>query len=87
MVALLSYDFFSGDILFAAVFILALPGSEPVTRRGRRWFLVVAGLVAGLVHGLDLPLPGTVLVLLVLQPLAPLFDRLLARRSWLNAEA
>ena len=86
MVTLLIYDFFSGDILFAAVFILAMPGSEPVTSRGRRWFLLSAGIVAGLVHAVDLPVPMTALVLMAFQPLAPLFDRMLGRRSWLNAE-
>jgi len=85
VVTLLLYELFSGDILFAAVFVLALPGAEPITRRGRRWYLIFAGLAAGFLHRANLPLPTTVLILLAFQPLRTLFDALLARKSWLSS--
>jgi hypothetical protein len=84
LVTLLSYEILSSDILFAVVFVLAMPGSEPITPRGRRWYLILVGLIAGYAHHWLMPLPGAVVVLLVAQPLTRLFDRLLAPRSWLN---
>jgi Na+-translocating ferredoxin:NAD+ oxidoreductase RnfD subunit len=79
------YQFFSGDILFAAVIILALPGTEPITPRGRRWMLIIAGLITPLLQLADFPVPVATTVLLALQPLNPLFDAIFPRRSWLNA--
>ena len=78
------YQFFSGDILFAAVIILAMPGTEPVTSLGRRWMLFIAGVATPLLMRIDPNIPVATTVLLVLQPLAPLFDAFFARRSWLN---
>lgn len=84
---LLFYELLSGDVLLAAAFVLALPGSEPITARGRRVFLVLAGVLAGFLHRADVPVPTTTLVLLAFQPLAPLFDQFFGRRSWLNVRA
>ena len=81
---LICYEFFSGDVLLATVFILAMPGTEPITPRGRRWFLIFAGVLAAMVHRLTPSVPACTLVLLVLQPFTWLFDYLMARKSWLN---
>ncbi len=84
ILALQFYQFFSGDILFAAVIILALPGTEPITPNGRRWMLILAGLITPLLQRADLHIPVATTVMLFLQPLNPLFDAYFARRSWLN---
>jgi Na+-translocating ferredoxin:NAD+ oxidoreductase RnfD subunit len=82
--ALVFYEFFSSDIIFAAVIILALPGTEPITTRGRRWMLIIAGLATPLLQLADFPIPVATAVLLALQPFNPLFDAIFPRRSWLN---
>ena len=80
---LLTYELCSGDFLFASVFVLAFPGSLPMEPNARRFFLLLAGLLAALTHRLALPVPPATFALLVLQPLAPVFDALLHRRSWI----
>jgi hypothetical protein len=82
---LINYLVLSSDAGFAAVFILALPGTEPLTTRGRRIFLVMAGVAAAALHRMAPGLPAATLTLCVLMPFARLFDRLFATRSWLNA--
>ncbi len=77
------YSTLSSDMLFAAVFILALPGTEPLTPGGRRWFLVVAALLAAILHRINLPILPATTALLVFMPFRHLFDRLFAHRSWL----
>jgi len=84
MLTLQFYQFFSGDILFAAVIILALPGTEPITPKGRRWMLILAGLATPFIQRTDLSIPVATTILLFLQPLNPIFDTLFPRRSWLN---
>ena len=88
LVALLGYSFFSSDVVFAAVFILALPGAEPITPRARRIYLLLAGLTAAAIHryapALPVPLPAATLTLAAFQPFTWLFDRALTHRSWLN---
>lgn len=85
LLALMLYEFFTSDVLLAAVFILALPGTEPITPTGRRWFLVLAALGAGYLQQAHVPVPAATMTLLVFQPLAPAFDRVFARRSWLSS--
>lgn len=75
----------SSDAFFAAVIILALPGTEPLTSRGRRVFLILAGVFAALLHRLEPTVPAATVSLCALMPLTYLFDKLFARRSWLNA--
>lgn len=84
---LLATIFLTSDAPFAAVFLLALPGTEPLTPRGRRGFLFAAGLAASLLTRFapaNLPVPACTTALTLLMPAAPLFDRFFARRSWLN---
>lgn len=81
---LLLHELFSRDYLFASVFILALPGTEPITPAGRRLFLLIAGIIAGYLYRYDLPVPPTMMVLALAQLVAPLFDIVFARRSWLE---
>lgn len=85
LVTLLAYSFFGSDAIFAAVFLLAWPGFEPITPRGRRVFLVVAGLSAAVLHRFaPIPLPAATLTLTVLHPLAGLFDLAFKHYSWMN---
>lgn len=84
LLTLLEFLLLNSDAAFAAVFVLALPGTEPLTPRGRRWFLGMAAVLAAGLHRLDPVTPAATLSLCLLMPLAPLFDRLLARRSWLS---
>jgi hypothetical protein len=85
--SLLATIFLTSDAPFAAVFLLALPGTEPLTPRGRRGFLFAAALAAALLTRFapaHLPLPACTTALTLLMPAAPFFDRLFARRSWLS---
>jgi Na+-translocating ferredoxin:NAD+ oxidoreductase RnfD subunit len=84
MFTLLEYALLNSDLLFAAVFILALPGTEPLTPRGRHVFLVVAAVFGATLARLNLNLPAATTALCLLMPLAPLFDSLFAKRSWLT---
>lgn len=85
LLTLVSYQFFGSDVVFAAIFILALPGTEPITPRGRWVFLVIAGLIgAALCRLSPWPIPAATLGLALLQPFRPLFDRAFIHRSWLN---
>jgi Na+-translocating ferredoxin:NAD+ oxidoreductase RnfD subunit len=81
---LLEYALLNSDLLFAAVFILALPGTEPLTPRGRHIFLVTAAVFGASLARLNLNLPAATTALCLLMPLAPLFDSLFAKRSWLT---
>ena len=83
---LLSYLLLNSDLAFAAVFILALPGTEPLTARGRRVFLVMAGLLGAALHRAQpAHSGGDAGCASYPMPFVPLFDRLFAKRSWLNA--
>lgn len=84
LLALWGYCALSGDLLFAAVFVLALPGTEPLTAPGRRMFLIVAALAAALLHRTGLPVPAATTTLTLMMPLHGLFDRLFRRRPWLD---
>jgi len=84
LLSLVQLLLFNSDAPFAAVFILALPGTEPLTPRGRRYFLALAALLAAALHRLDPATPTATLSLCLLMPVAPLFDRFLARKSWLH---
>ena len=57
IITLFNFVLLNSDAAFAAVFILALPGAEPLTARGRRIFLMLAAVGAGL-HRLDPNAPG-----------------------------
>ena len=81
---LLEYALLNSDLLFAAVFILALPGTEPLTARGRQVFLIAAAIFGASLARLNLNLPAATTALCLLMPLAPLFDALFAKRSWLT---
>jgi Na+-translocating ferredoxin:NAD+ oxidoreductase RnfD subunit len=87
ILTLVNYLLLSSDAGFAAVFILALPGTEPLTSRGRRIFLVVAGLLGAILHRFEPTIPAATLALCVLMPFARLFDRMFGERSWLAARA
>ena len=82
-VSLLAYELLSSDFLFAAVFVLALPGTMPMEPLPRSIFLLIAGLGAALAHRLMLPVPPATFAILAMQPLAPAFDAIFHRRSWL----
>lgn len=84
MVTLLAYVVLNSDVIFAAVFVLALPGTEPLTPRGRRVYLILAGILAASLARIGLGLPMATFVLCGLMPMAGLFDRMFAKRSWLN---
>jgi len=84
IMTLFNYLLLNSDAGFAAVFILALPGTEPLTNRGRRIFLAFAAIVAAGLHRLEPTAPAATLVLCALMPAAPLFDRVFTQRSWLN---
>lgn len=87
LMTLLAYLFLCSDALFAAVFVLALPGTEPLTPRGRRVFLTVAALGAATLTRFGrsaLPLPACTASFIILMPFAQWFDGLFAKRSWLN---
>jgi Na+-translocating ferredoxin:NAD+ oxidoreductase RnfD subunit len=86
-ITLLEFLVLSSDAGFAAIFLLALPRAEPLTARGRRVYLVLAGLLAAGLHRLDPTAPAASLLLCLMMPLAPLFDRLMGGRSWLNTKA
>jgi len=85
IITLFNFLLLNSDAPFAAVIILALPGTEPLTARGRRIFLAVAAMGAAALHRLDPATPAATLALCALMPLAPLFDRVLTQRSWVNA--
>ncbi|MGN6368888.1 MAG: RnfABCDGE type electron transport complex subunit D [Phycisphaerae bacterium] len=85
LLTLMEYAFFNSDILFASIFVLALPGTQPLTRRGRRVFLVCAGVLAALIDRVNGGnLPAATAALCVFMPAAPFFDRLFAKKSWLS---
>ena len=85
LLTLMEYAFFNADVLFAAIFVLALPGTQPLTRRGRRVFLVCAGLLAATIDRFNGGnLPAATAALCVFMPIGPLFDRFFAKRSWLS---
>lgn len=85
LASLLATIFLTADAPFAAVFLLALPGTEPLTPRGRHIFLVSSALAAALLTRFSaIPLPPCTTSLALFMPLAPTFDRLFAKRSWLN---
>jgi hypothetical protein len=84
IITLFNFLWLNSDAPFAAVIILALPGSEPLTARGRRIFLAVAAVGAAALHRLDPATPAATLALCALMPLAPLLDRILPQRSWVN---
>lgn len=84
LLTLLGYAVGNSDVAFATVFILALPGTEPLSPRGRRVFLALAGVAAAALDRLNLPIPAATVALCLLMPLAPMFDWLFARRSWLT---
>jgi Na+-translocating ferredoxin:NAD+ oxidoreductase RnfD subunit len=84
IVTLLSYAVFNSDIVFAAVFVLALPGTEPLTGRGRRVFLVTAAILAALLARMNWNVPAATFTLCALMPLAERFDQWFAKRSWMN---
>jgi hypothetical protein len=75
----------NSDAAFAAVFILALPGTEPLTPRGRRVFLIGTGVLAAFLHRVSPTLPAATLALCAAMPFTRTFDRLFGQRSWLNA--
>ena len=85
IITLFNFLLLNSDAPFAAVIILALPGTEPLTARGRRIFLAAAAMGAAALHRLDPATPAATLALCALMPLAPLFDRVFTQRSWLNA--
>ncbi len=80
---LLFYEMGSADFLFASVFLLALPGTLPIEPMARRVFLVLAGIAAALLHRLAIPIPPATVAILFLQPVGPVLDMFLHRRSWL----
>ncbi len=84
IITLFNFLLLNSDAPFAAVIILALPGTEPLTARGRRIFLVAAAIGAAGLHRLDPATPAATLALCTLMPAAPLFDRIFTQRSWLN---
>ena len=84
LVTLVSHVVLNSDAGFAAVFILALPGTEPLTARGRRIFLVMAGVIGAGLQRLEPGIPAATLGLCVLMPMAGWFDWWFRRRSWLN---
>lgn len=84
IVTLFNFLLLNSDAAFAGVIILALPGTEPLTDRGRRIFLALAASAAAALHRLDPATPAATMVLCILMPAAPLFDRLFTQRSWLN---
>jgi hypothetical protein len=85
MLTLLNFLLLNSDAGFAAVFILALPGTEPLTARGRRIFLLLAGLLGAILHRMDPALPAATLALCTLMPFTRLFDQFLGEYSWLNS--
>jgi hypothetical protein len=87
LVSLLSYLIFNSDAGFAAIFVLALPGTEPLTARGRTMFLLAAGALGAGLHRLDPGIPAATLGLGALMPLSGSFDWAFGRRSWLNVKA
>ncbi len=84
IVTLFSFMLLGSDVLFAAVFILALPGTEPLTPRGRRIFLVLSAVGAAVLHRYTPTVPAATICLTALMPFAPAFDRLFKHRSWLK---
>jgi len=83
-VTLLAFAILNSDAFFAAIIILALPGTEPLTPRGRRGFLFFTSLLAAILHRSILPIPAATVAISIFMPLAPRFDQYFARRSWLN---
>jgi hypothetical protein len=81
---LLGYAIFNSDALFAAIIVLALPGTAPLTTRGRRVFLVIAAIIAALMTRVNWPIPAATVSLCVLMPFAASFDRYFGKRSWMN---
>ncbi|HVT79465.1 MAG TPA: RnfABCDGE type electron transport complex subunit D, partial [Phycisphaerae bacterium] len=81
---LFNYLFTGSDVIFAGVFILALPGTEPLTPRGRRVFLAAAGLVAAWAHREWPGVPAASVCLTGMMPLARVFDWVFKHRSWLR---
>jgi hypothetical protein len=82
---LVMYLLLNSDAAFATVIVLALPGTEPLTARGRRVFLVAAGVLGAGLHRLHPEVPAATLALCALMPAAGQFDRFFGQRSWLNA--
>lgn len=84
MVALVFYQLLSADVIFASVFVLALPGTEPVTPRARRLYLILAGITAAILYRANLPFPPTAVTLAAFSVVSPIFDSVFAQKSWLN---
>ena len=63
ILTLFNFLLMNSDAAFAAVIILALPGTEPLTPRGRRVFLALAAVGAAWVHRLDPAVPAATLAL------------------------
>lgn len=83
---LLYVELFTGDFLFASVFLLAMPGTLPLNPRARWVFLLAAGLLAALFSRIALPLPPATTAILMMMPLAPWLDSIFPRRSWLGTQ-
>jgi hypothetical protein len=79
---LANYLILNSDAPFAAVFLLALPGTEPLTPGGRRVYLTLAAILTASLHRLDPAAPAATMILCLFTPLCPHFDRLFAARSW-----
>lgn len=86
VLTLFQFLLMGSDALFAAVFILALPGTEPLTPRGRRIFLVAGALASAVMHRYWPAIPAATICLTALMPAAPLFDLVFKHRSWLRSD-
>ncbi len=84
LLTLLEYAVLNSDVLFASVFILAFPGTEPLTARGRRVFLIAAGCLAAALDRMNMNIPAATVAVCLLMPLASMFDHLFAKPSWLT---
>lgn len=75
------YEMLSGAVIFAAVFIIAAPSLTPVSRRGKALCGFVLALVTMLYRTVGVFEMGVCFAALLVHPLSPWFDRILAPKK------
>ncbi len=73
------YEMLSGALIFSAVFIISIPSLEPRSRRAKFVYGIVMGLAAMFYRTVGVYEMGVCFSSLLVNPLAPYFDRLFAK--------
>ena len=73
------YEMLSGAVIFCAVFIISAPSLAPKSRRAKALYGVVMGIAAMFYRTVGVYEMGVCFAALLVNPLAPCFDRVFAR--------